>query len=392
MPASDQPSEGVHVQYRSLPKYPGVMVPILGLGCMRLPVVDRDAGRIDEERASVLIRTAIARGVTYIDTGYPYHNGQSEPFVGRVLKGGLRDKVQLATKLPIWMVKVEADWERLLDEQLRRLDTGRIDFYLFHGLSGERWETVRRLRGLEAFERARADGRIRYVGFSFHGSPDAFTTIVDGYDWDFCQIQYNYMDEGYQAGTAGLRHAAARRVGVFAMEPLRGGALAVHGPDPVTAIWDRAIERRSPAAWALRWVLDHAEVVTALSGMKSLEQLEENLETATRAAHAGSMSGEELALVGEVRDYFRARMKVQCTTCGYCLPCPSGVSIPDVLSSYNSSLMFDARATASMVYRLWVMAGGHGADQCARCGECEPKCPQGIPIQDMLEEAHAHLV
>jgi uncharacterized protein len=378
------------VQYRSLPKYPDVRVPALSLGCMRLPVVDRDPGRIDEERASELIRTAIARGVTYLDTGYPYHNGESEPFVGRVLKAGLRDKVQLATKLPTWLVQAEADWERLLDEQLRRLDTDRVEFYLFHGLSAERWETVRRLRGLEAFERARADGRITYVGFSFHGSPDAFTTIVDGYDWDFCQIQYNYMDEGYQAGTAGLRHAAERRVGVFAMEPLRGGALAVRGPDPVTAIWDRAVERRSPAAWALRWVLSHPDVATALSGMKSLEQLEENLDTAD-AARPGSMSPEELALVGEVRDFFRARITVNCTTCGYCQPCPSGVAIPDVLSAYNTSAMFDARPTASAVYRLWIMAGGHGADKCARCGECEPKCPQNISIQDKLEEAHAHL-
>jgi len=378
------------VQYRSLPKYPDVRLPVLGVGCMRLPIVDRDPGRIDEERAAALIRAAISRGANYLDTGYPYHSGQSEPFVGRVLNDGLRDAVHLATKLPVWLVQTEADWERLLDEQLRRLDTDRIDFYLFHGLSAERWEIVQRLRGLDAFERARADGRIRRVGFSFHGSPSAFTTIVDGYDWDFCQIQYNFLDEEYQAGTAGLRRAAERGVGVFAMEPLRGGALAVRGPDPVMASWARASERRSPAEWALRWVLNHQEVVTALSGMNSLDQLEENL-AAAETARAGGMSPEELALVAEVRDHFRSKIKVGCTTCGYCLPCPSGVSIPDVLSSYNTSAMFDARETASAIYKFWIMAGGHGADKCARCGECEPKCPQNIPIQDMLDEAHAHL-
>jgi uncharacterized protein len=378
------------VKYRSLPRHPETPLPVLGVGCMRLPVIDRDSGRIDEERAATMIRTAIASGATYLDTAYPYHEGQSERFVGRLLRGGLRASVQLATKLPTWLVKAEVDWERLLEEQLRRLDTDCIDYYLFHGLSAERWEIVKRLHGIDALERARADGRIRHVGYSFHGSPDAFATIVDGYDWDFCQIQYNFMDEDYQAGTAGLRRAAERRVGVFAMEPLRGGALAAVGPDAVTAIWARAGERRSPAAWALRWVWNHPEVVMALSGMNSVEQLEENLASA-EAAESHAMSPEELALVGEAREVFRAKMKVNCTTCGYCLPCPSGVAIPDVLSSYNTSAMFDARVTASAVYRFWVMAGGHGADQCAKCGECEPKCPQSIPIQEMLEQAHAHL-
>lgn len=379
------------MQYRFLPKYPDTTIPILGFGCMRLPVIDRDSARIDEERAASLIRSAISRGVTYLDTAYPYHGGHSEPFVGRLLGGGLRDRVQIATKLPTWLMKTEADFERLIDEQLQRLQIEQVDFYMFHGLSAERWEIVQRLRGLDAFERARADGRIRHVGFSFHGSPESFTTIVDAYDWDFCQIQYNFMDEEYQAGTAGLRHAAERRIGVFAMEPLRGGSLAARGPEAVDAIWARASVKRSPADWALRWVWNHPDVVMALSGMNAPEQLDGNIATA-ESARANGMSAEELSLIGEVRDIFRAKMRVNCTTCGYCLPCPSGVSIPDVFSSYNTSVMFDARQAASAVYRNFVMAGGHGADQCARCGECEPKCPQQIPIQDMLEAAHAHLV
>jgi uncharacterized protein len=379
------------VQHRSLPKHPGVSLPILGFGCMRLPVVNRDSNAIDEPRAAALIESAISRGVTYLDTAYPYHGGHSELFLGRLLEHGLRERVHLATKLPTWLVKTEADCERLLDEQLVRLRTSSIDFYMLHGLSAERWDLVERLRGLPVLERARADGRIRFIGFSFHGSPESFVTIADGYDWDFCQIQYNFVDEDYQAGTAGLLHAASRRIGVFAMEPLRGGSLAIPGPAAVSAVWARAAHPRPPAEWALRWVWNHPEVTLALSGMNAIEQLDENLGAAC-AAGAGAMTAEELALVAEVRDVFHAKTKVNCTTCGYCLPCPNGVSIPDVFGAYNTSAMFDAREQASAVYRFWTVAGGHGADQCIRCGECEPKCPQQIPIQDKLEEAHAHLV
>jgi uncharacterized protein len=379
------------VQYRTVPKYPNVLLPTLGFGCMRLPIVGRDMNQIDEPRAAALLDSAIAQGVTYLDTAYPYHGGNSELFVGRYLaERQWRDRVTLATKLPTWLMQTEADFERLLDEQLVRLRTSVIDFYMVHGLSAERWELVQRLQGLKSLERALADGRIRHLGFSFHGSPDDFVRIADGYDWDFCQIQYNFMDEDYQAGTRGLRHAAARKMAVFAMEPLRGGSLAAAGPDAVTSVWARAAERWTPAEWALRWVWNHPEVTLALSGMNAPEQLEENIRVAC-AAHANALSEEQLALVAEVRDVFRAKTKVNCTTCGYCLPCPSGVSIPDVFSAYNTSSMFDARATASMVYRFWTMGGGHGADKCAQCGECEPKCPQNILIAEKLEEAHAHL-
>jgi predicted aldo/keto reductase-like oxidoreductase len=357
---------------------------------MRLPVIDHDMTRIDEERADRLIRSGIARGVTYLDTAYSYHGGNSERLVGRILASGLREQVQLATKLPTWLIETEADFERYLDEQLQKLRTDRIEYYMFHGLSAERWDLVSRLRGLDAFERAKADGRIRRIGFSFHGSPDAFSTIVDAYDWDFCQIQYNFVDEEFQAGTAGLRRAAGRGIGVFVMEPLRGGALASAGPKEVAAIWARHPEERSPAAWALRWVWNHPDVVMALSGMNAPEQLDENI-AAAESASAGSMTAGELALVAEVRGIFRSKMMVGCTTCGYCLPCPNGVAIPDVFSSYNTSAMFDARQFASAGYRGWILANGHGADRCANCGACEPKCPQQIPIQEMLEAAHAHL-
>ena len=339
------------MKYRSFPRMPGKRISVLGFGCMRLPVLDGDMRRIDEARAQALVREAVDGGLNYIDTAYPYHGGASEPFVGRALKDGYRDKVHLATKLPVWLVQTEADWERLLDEQLRRLDTDHIDFYLLHALSEARWDTVVRHRGLAALERAKADGRIRHFGFSFHDALKVFKTICDAYEWDFCQIQYNFLDEQYQAGSEGLRYAADRAIGVIAMEPLRGGTLAVAQPEPVQAVWARAPHPRTPAQWALRWVWDHPEVVTALSGMNTEGQVRDNLAHGEEA-EPHSLLALDRALVEEVRQFYASRVRVPCTTCGYC---------------------------------------AHGAAQCLACGDCEPKCPQSIPIRDQLAEAHAAL-
>ena len=375
------------MQYRSFPRIPGLPISVLGFGCMRLPVVDGDPVRIDEDRATRLLRDAIDQGVNYVDTAYPYHAGQSEPFVGRALGDGYRERVQLATKCPTFFVKAEADWERFLDEQLRRLDTDVLDFYLLHGLSTDRWETVTRLGGLRMLDRARRDGRIRHAGFSFHGSPDNFAEVIAAYDWEFCQIQLNLLDTELQAGVAGMRLAASRGVGVIVMEPLRGGTLAAKQPEAVEAIWARSGRAWSPAEWAWRWVWHHPEVVTALSGMNAASQLRENVAVAGAAA-AGGLSDAELELADEVRQHYRERMAVPCTTCGYCQPCPSGVAIPDVFGLANTVAMFGSRAASSAAYKgIWV-ARGVGADACTECGECEPKCPQFIPIRDALREAH----
>lgn len=374
--------------YRSFPRIPHLPISTLGFGCMRLPTLADDPARIDEEAATRLLHEAIDAGVNYIDTAWPYHGGESETVVGRALAGGWRDRVQLATKSPVWLVEKEGDWERHLDRQLAKLATDHVDFYLLHALDGERWEHVRRLRGVELLERARADGRIRHLGFSFHGPLAEFKTILDGHAWDFCQIQLNYLDEHYQAGIEGLHDAATRGVGVVVMEPLRGGALA-KAPPAVQSIWARSGRRWSPAEWALRWLWNHPAIVTVLSGMNAEAQLRENVAAASTLE---ALTAEDLLLVEEVQRVYRARMPVACTTCGYCQPCPSGVAIPDLFAYYNSAVMFESREVPAQAYRQWVLSAGAGADQCSRCRECEPKCPQGIDIVETLQEAHEHLV
>lgn len=375
------------MQYRSFPKFPDLRISSLGLGAMRLPVIGGEPARIDEEAATSMVHEAIRAGVNYLDTAWVYHAGQSEPFLGRALSGGWRQKVQLATKCPVWEVKVEGDFDRLLDAQLERLRTDRIDFYLLHALNGDRWAAMQRLGATRNLERALADGRIRHLGFSFHGALDDFRKIADAYDWTFCQIQLNYLDESVQAGLAGLRHAAERNIGVVVMEPLRGGSLA-KVPPAVQAIWDRSRRGWSAASWALRWVWSLPGVITVLSGMGSIEQVRENVASASTASPLGA---EDLARVDEVKGLYRARMAVPCTACGYCLPCPSGVDIPGTFSAYNSARMFDSKKLGAWQYATFVMTAGGGADQCSRCGACEAMCPQSIAIPDRLGEAHSYL-
>jgi len=374
------------MQYRSFPKIPGLPIAALGFGCMRLPTLGGNPARINEEAATRLVQQAIDAGVNYFDTAWPYHGEQSEPFLGRAVRGR-RQQVQLATKLPVWLVNHESDWERFIDQQLTRLATDRIDFYMLHGLAAASWQKVKDLHGLDALERAKADGRIGHIGFSFHGSPDDFPTIIDSFAWEFCLIQLNYLDQQYQAGLAGLRHAESRKVGVVVMEALRGGALA-KVPPVVESIWARSPRGWSPAEWALRWVWDLPGVVSVISGMNAASQLEENLRVASNPI---ALSLEDRALADEVARFFHGRMPVACTTCGYCLPCPAGVFIPEVLSTYNTASMFGNQAGPRFTYDAFLVKAGSGADQCTECADCEPKCPQNISIIEMLAKAHAHL-
>jgi predicted aldo/keto reductase-like oxidoreductase len=375
---------GKFMLYRTIQKS-GMELSILGMGCMRLPVTDKDDPKtIDEPKATEMVRYAIDHGVNYIDTAYPYHGGASEPFVGRVLKDGYREKVYLATKLPTWAIHTREDMDRYLNEQLERLATETIDFYLLHGLKRERWENMQNMGFVEFLERAIRDGRIRYAGFSFHGDRKNFKEIVDGYDWTFCQIQYNFLDENFQAGREGLEYAAQRGLGVVIMEPLRGGKITDELPDAIMKIWNDAETRRSPAEWGLRWVWNHPQVSVVLSGMSTLEQVQENLQTAEQG-QAHSLTTHELNVIDRVKTEYKSQIKVDCTNCGYCLPCPSDVNIPDCFSKYNTAFMFENFEEMKKNYNMFIKEPNR-ASQCVSCGECEEKCPQQIPIQEKLQD------
>ncbi|MGJ3522201.1 aldo/keto reductase [Nitratidesulfovibrio sp. D1] len=378
--------------YRTMPKN-GDTLSALGFGCMRLPMRD---GKVDEARAIAQIRSAIDGGVNYVDTAWPYHNGESEIVLGKALRDGYREKVRVATKLPSWLVEDRADMDRYLDAQLERLGVSCIDYYLVHALDGPLWDTVHGLGVLEFLEAAKADGRIANAGFSFHGLAEDFKRIIDAYPWVFCQIQYNYLDETYQAGTEGLRYAAGKGIGVIIMEPLRGGNLGlITAPPAVQAIWDESPVRRTPVEWALRWIWNHPEVTVVLSGMNEEAHIAENLAIAG-SAEAGAMSPRDLELVARASAKYRELMKVRCTGCGYCMPCPMGVAIPMCFETYNKMHMFGNIEEGKFLYAMRMSGeiGGEGpgyASQCVACGQCVENCPQHIAIPDVLAELAAEL-
>ena len=364
---------------------------ILGFGCMRLPL--KVNGQIDEEQATAMLRYAIDNGVNYVDTAYVYHNGESEPFVGRALQDGYRGKVNIATKLPTWLIKSREDMDTYLNEQLARLQTDTIDFYLVHGLNTPFWGNLLPLGVTEFLDDAIADGRVRYAGFSFHDKSALFYEIVDAYDWTFAQIQYNFMDEQYQAGTEGLRYAAGKGLGIVVMEPVRGGLLArdIRG---ITGIWEKAKVQRPPAEWALRWVWNHPEVTVALSGMSTPEQVRENVAVAKNAL-PDSLTKTELSLFKKVRGGIEKRVQIPCTGCRYCTPCPHGVSIPECFEFYNRGHMYDDSEQSKQIYTMFLRGfldgTPHYASLCEECGDCEEKCPQGLPIRENLKKVAEYL-
>jgi predicted aldo/keto reductase-like oxidoreductase len=360
----------------------------LGFGCMRLPVLNNDSGEINEREAARMVRHAIDHGLNYVDTAYPYHRENSERFVGRVLQDGYREKVCLATKLPIWKVNEAEDFDRILNEQLSKLQTDHVDFYLLHGLGNERWSKVRDMGVREWLLKARESGRIRHLGFSFHDELPVFKEIIDSFeDWDFCQIQYNYIDIEHQAGTEGLQYAAARGMGVVVMEPLLGGRL-VNPPEPIRAMWDEFPVRRSPADWALQWLWNQPEVSVVLSGMSAFQQVEENLASADRSG-IGKLTAEELALVARVRAKYQELCPVPCTKCDYCQPCPNQVNIPRIFEIYNQALMYNILPQSRRQYERMPMETR--ADMCLDCQECLEKCPQHIEISNWMPIVHEAL-
>ena len=380
------------MQYRKFGKLDW-QVSALGFGAMRMPTVDNDPAHIDEEAATEMVHTAVNEGVNYIDTAFPYHREAGEAFLGRALQNGYRQRVKLATKLPIWKVEQQSDFHKFFDIQLKRLDTDYIDFYLIHALDAERWKKTKDLKILQALEKAQSQGLIGHIGFSFHDDYPVFKQILDEYEgWEFCQIQYNFMDVAYQAGRQGLRDAHNRGLAVLVMEPLKGGQIAAEPPDQVNPVWDQlgASKRRNGHVdLALKWIWDHPEVSLVLSGMSTMEQLRQNLASA-KESNPRAFSNETHILFEQLRGMYDGLRQVNCTGCGYCTPCPSGVNIPRVLRLYNDLHMYNDLQQPIKVYN-YVLDGEERADQCTECGACEEACPQNISIIEALKAAHKSL-
>jgi len=360
-------------------------VSALGFGAMRLPTIGDDSSNIDEEKSIEMIRYAIDNGVNYVDTAWPYHQGESEKLVGKALKEGYREQVYLATKLPIWEVEERADLDKYLNKQLEKLDVEKINFYLLHALNEERWDKIQRLDILEWAEEKKAEGKIDYIGFSFHDSYDVFETILEGYDWDFCQIQYNYLDTEYQAGKKGLKKAYEQNTAVIVMEPIRGGWLAQEPPQEVKELFTSENEDWSPVEWALHWVWSQKEVGLVLSGMSEMQHVEENIKTADKS-QIGLLSDSEFEMMEKAAEKMRG--PVTCTRCEYCIPCPEGVDIPGNFHLYNQAVLLDKGE--EMAEKYYEMDETARADNCIECGQCEAACPQNLEIINLLKEVNQY--
>ena len=358
----------------------GVEVSALGFGAMRLPVTDpSDAKSIDEETAIGMIRKAIDSGVNYVDTAYPYHGGMSEVLVGKALQDGYREKTMLATKLPVWMVEKEEDFDRYLNEQLEKLQTDHVDFYLLHALDKNRWKKVEDCRLLERMKEAKADGRIRFAGFSFHDDLETFKMIVDAWEWDFCQIQFNYINLEHQAGMEGLKYAASKGLGVVIMEPLLGGKLAT----PPVQVRKVLPDTKTPVEWALDFLWNLPEVGLMLSGMSTPQQVEENLVYADRS-HVGMLSPDDIQMLAKAKNVFDTMAIVPCTKCAYCMPCPFGLDIPKTFEAYNQTAVKGVDKARELYDTL-----EKKADACRKCRRCEKECPQHIEISQIMTEITA---
>ncbi|MDA3956921.1 aldo/keto reductase [Oceanispirochaeta sp.] len=384
------------MQYRSMPKSSDKLS-VLGYGCMRLPTFVGGAASslIDKEKAVHQIRLAIDNGVNYLDTAYPYHMGASESFLGEhILKDGYREKVFVATKLPCMIISKASAMEEIFQKQLAKLQIDTIDYYLLHSLDGSSWEKMKDLGVIDFMDRIRKEKKVRHMGFSFHGRKEDFMKIVDEYNWDFTQIQYNILDEHFQAGIEGLDYAHSKGMGVIIMEPLRGGSLVGKIPDEVQKIYDIAEIRRSPADWAFRWIYNHPAVTMILSGMNRDEHIIENIRIADESLPEG-MTDDDISIVAGVRDRYNQLLQVGCTGCAYCMPCPAGIDIPAAFKNLNNFHMFSKME--SRFYHLSYLgvqtADGkaHWTSSCINCGQCESKCPQNIPVRNVFKQVQKDL-
>jgi len=373
------------MQYR---KFCGEDISILGFGAMRLPVLDGETKKINVKRAEEMLDYSLDNGINYIDTAYPYHGGESEKFVGNYLKKRKNRKdVFLATKLPSWFIKEEADMDKYFNEQLKKLQTDHVDFYLLHALNDNSWKNLKKLKVLEWCEKKKAEGKIKYLGFSFHDKFKIFKKIIEAYDkWDFCQIMYNYMDTKYQAGDRGLRLAVKNNIDVIVMEPIRGGQLANVPPQEIKKLWDKFSVKRSYADGALQWIWHHKEIPLVLSGMSTMQHVKENIVSAENAK-VGLFTEKEINLFKKIRRTYLKRSPIRCTACKYCEPCPHGVAISSCLAAYMTHHIYDDLRQPKIIYNNFIKEENR-ADKCIECGECEPKCPQKIPIIESLKKTH----
>lgn len=375
------------MKYRNFGKL-GIQGSAFGLGCMRFNGAASGDSIIDEQKAIRLIRRAIDGGVTYLDTAYVYLDRTSETVLGKALRDGYRDRVTIATKMPMEYVHNRAEMEALLDEELKKLQTDHIDFYLMHGINREKWEYFKSIGAPEFFDDMKKAGKIRYKCFSFHGPYGEFEYILNDWDWDMVQIQYNFMDVDNQAGTKGLELAGRLGIPVVIMEGLLGGRLA-KAPENVQALYDAFPVKRTPVEWAFRWLCNHPEVATVLSGCNEPEQIDDNLRIFD-TVEPGIMTAEELRLMDDVRTAYLTRTKIGCTGCRYCMPCPNGVDIPGTFSVWNNTSLYNIDPEQDWAFRQ-MLEEGETPDNCVACGACEAACPQHLGIIEGLKDAWSTL-
>ncbi len=370
----------------------GITTSLFGMGCMRLPTIKGEAGleEIDKEKAIEMVQYAATHGVTYFDTAYGYHNQKSESLVGEALDGGLREKVTIATKQPFSVMKTKENMRRNLENTLKKLRTDYIDVYLFHNIQPQTWEDIKAFGAIEEFEKFRQEGLIRNIAFSYHGDAVTFKKVVDYYDWSMSQIQQNILDTDQQATSEGIRYAGKKGLAVVIMEPLRGGGLALP-PKEVREIYENYKEKRTAVEWAFRHLYDFPEVSVILSGVSTLEQLKDNIRIFSEPdVQPGCLSDEDRKMLELVKKTYEARAGINCTGCEYCQPCPNGVEIPRIFSSYNMGMMYDNMEFGRSRYNF-SKRNGTDASNCVECGLCESKCPQGLNIIELLKKVHAEL-
>ena len=366
----------------------GYEVSALGMGCMRLPRIYHEQGsaEVDREKAVELIRGAVDQGVTYFDSAFTYHHKTSEEILGMALEGGYRKKVKIATKQPFGAMKTQDQIRRNLESTLKKLRTDHLDVYLIHNIQEGMWDEIKRRRIIEEYERFRDEGMIGAIGFSYHGKFPAFREILEYYPWDMCQVQQNLLDVDKEVTDQAIRLAGEKGAALVIMEPLRGGGLATPTP-AVKRLYDSFPVRRSAAEWAFRHLLDYPQVSCILSGMTTLEQLQQNVEIFSRPdAVAGCISREERALLTKVKTAYESVQSIPCTACEYCLPCPQGVDIPGIFDQYNEGMMFENFSQPQRGY-MFIQKAKASADYCVECGACEKKCPQHIDIAAQLKKA-----